>query len=210
MQMPQARKRLTLPVCRPAPGADTPLLIADVRPTLTERIIATVRVSDVPNLIWSDRGRAPNGYAKGMAVAFARVYAKWKIRNSAALMMAAANSGDDTRDALSWYNSRFQPKAMDNTKAGADTLRHLFVLLMGLGMRESSGRYCEGRDMSANNVSPDTAEAGLFQMSLSIGVASANPARRPLVELYNELNVIPYTGYRMVFEQGVTCSAGQV
>src|SRR5262249_24888212 len=93
-------KRLTLPVCRPAPSADTPLSIADVRPTLTERIIATVRVSDVPNLIWSDRGRAPSGYAKGMAVAFARVYAKWKIRNSAALVMAAANSGDDTRDAL--------------------------------------------------------------------------------------------------------------
>src|SRR6516165_9407772 len=116
--MPQARKRLTLPVCRPAPGADTPLSIADVTPTLTERIIATVGVSDVPNLIWSDRGLAPNGYAKGMAVA----YAKWKIGNSAALVMAAANSGDDTRDALSWYNSRFQPKAMDNTKAGADTL----------------------------------------------------------------------------------------
>src|SRR5215831_12920140 len=100
MQMPQARKRLTLPVCRPAPGADTPLSIADVTPTLTERIIATVGVSDVPNLIWSDRGLAPSGYAKGMAVAFARVYAKWKIRNSAALVMAAANSGDDTRDAL--------------------------------------------------------------------------------------------------------------
>ena len=113
--MPQARKRLTLPVCRPAPGADTPLSIADVTPTLTGRIIATVGVSDVPNLIWSDRGRAPSGYAKGMAVAFARVYAKWKIGNSAALMMAAANSGDDTRDALSWYNSRFQPKAMDNS-----------------------------------------------------------------------------------------------
>ena len=61
-------------------------------PTLTERIIATVGVSDVPNLIWSDRGLAPNGYAKGMAVAFARVYAKWTIGNSAALMMAAANS----------------------------------------------------------------------------------------------------------------------
>src|SRR5262249_55234667 len=125
--MPQARKRLTLPVCRPAPGADTPLSIAAVTPTLHERIISHVGVSDVPNLIWSDRGPAPSGYAKGMAVAFARVYAKWKMRNSAALVMAAANSGDDTRDALSWYNSRFQPKAMDNSKAGAEPLRPLFV-----------------------------------------------------------------------------------
>jgi hypothetical protein len=37
--------------------------------------------------------------------------------------------------------------------------------MMGLGMRESSGQHCEGRDMSADNVSSDTAEAGLFQMS---------------------------------------------
>src|SRR5262249_22053059 len=146
MQMPQARKRLTLPVCRPAPGADTPSSIADVSPTLTERIIATVGVSDVSNLIWSDRGLAPSGYANGIAAALARVYAKGKIGNPDARRMAAANSGDDTRDALSWYNSRFQPKAMDNTKAGADTLRHLFVLLFGLGMRESRGRYCEGPD----------------------------------------------------------------
>src|SRR5215831_15008830 len=102
--------------------------IADVTPTLTERIIATVEETDVPNLIWTDRGLAPSGYTKGMAVAFARVYAKWKTGNSAELVMAAANSRDDTRDALSLYNSRFQPKAMDNSKAGADTLRHLFVL----------------------------------------------------------------------------------
>ena len=38
---------------------------------------------------------------------------------------------------------------MDNSQDGIDTLRHLFVLLLGLGARESSGRYCEGRDMSA-------------------------------------------------------------
>ena len=197
--MPQARKRLTLPVCRPAPGADTPLSIADVTPTSTERIIATVRGSDVPNLIWSDRGLAPSGYAKGMAVAFARVYAKWKIRNSAALVMAAANSGDDTRDALSWYNSRFQPKAMDNTKAGADTLRHLFVLLFGLGMRESSGRYCEGRDRSARNISADSAEAGLFQMSWDAHTADAE-----ILRLFGEYRASQDDGLLAIFREGVT------
>ena len=197
--MPQARKRLTLPVCRPAPGADTPSSIADVTPTLTERIIATVRVSDVPNLIWSDRGRAPSGYAKGMAVAFARVYAKWKIGNSAALVMAAANSGDDTRDALSWHNSRFQPTAMDNTKAGADTLRHLFVLLFGLGMRESSGRYCEGRDRSIRNIGADSAEAGLFQMSWDAHTADAE-----ILQLFGEYRASQDDGLLAIFREGVT------
>ena len=46
------------------------------------------------------------------------------------------------------------------TRTGAVTLRHLFALILGLGMRESSGRYCEGRDMSASNVSAETAECG--------------------------------------------------
>jgi hypothetical protein len=54
---------------------------------------------------------------------------------------------------------------MRNDVSGIDTLRHLFVLMIGLGMRESSGRYCEGRDQSASNTSADTAEAGLFQTS---------------------------------------------
>src|SRR6516165_1943153 len=168
-------------------------------PASAGRIIATVRVSDVPNLIWSDRGRAPSGYAKGMAVAFARVYAKWKIGNSAALVMAAANSGDDTRDALSWYNSRFQPKAMDNGKAGADTLRHLFVLLFGLGMRESSGRYCEGRDRSARNISADSAEAGLFQMSWDAHTADAE-----ILQLFGEYRASQDDGLLAIFCEGVT------
>ena len=55
---------------------------------------------------------------------------------------------------------------MDNDAAGVDTVRHLFVLLIGLGMRESSGKYCEGRDKSASNRSAETAEAGLFQLTM--------------------------------------------
>jgi len=50
-------------------------------------------------------------------------------------------------------------------------------LLIGLGMRESSGRYCEGRDQSASNTSSDTAEAGLFQTSWNINTASPEIGR---------------------------------
>src|SRR4029450_413972 len=59
------------------------------------------------------------------------------------------------------------------TVDGLDTLRHLFVLMIGLGMRESSGKYCEGRDMSASNVTADTCEAGLFQTSWNIRASAA-------------------------------------
>jgi len=52
---------------------------------------------------------------------------------------------------------------------------------MGLGMRESSGRYCEGRDRNANNVTSDTAEAGLFQMSWDIH--GVKPGHRLAVQI---------------------------
>jgi len=71
---------------------------------------------------------------------------------------------------------------MDNSQDGIDTLRHLFVLMLGLGARESSGRYCEGRDMSATNTSADTAEASMYQTSWNI--RSCSPAIPPLLREY--------------------------
>lgn len=63
-----------------------------------------------------------------------------------------------------------------------DTLRHLFVLMTGLGMRESSGRACEGRDQSASNGTADTAKAGLFQCSCKL--SSAHPLLGTLFAYY--------------------------
>jgi hypothetical protein len=40
-------------------------------------------------------------------------------------------------------------------------------------MRESSGRWCEGRDRSAQNVTATRAEAGLFQTSWNARVGSS-------------------------------------
>jgi hypothetical protein len=54
--------------------------------------------------------------------------------------------------------------------------------MLGLGARESSGRYCEGRDMSADNVSSDTAEASLYQTSWNI--RSCSSAIPPLLQEY--------------------------
>ena len=106
---------------------------------------------------------APKGYIRGMAVMFGRVYCKMNANRDAASEMATADSGDDSVDALTWYAPEFSQLGMDNSAPGVDVLRHLFVLLTGLGMRESSGRHCEGRDMDAGNTGADTAEAGLFQ-----------------------------------------------
>jgi len=192
------------PVLRQAPVLP-PHLVPTTVPALPaamtqETIDQICRIADGSELAryrWDDRGVAPRGYIRGMAVTFGEVYSKWKAGDHAARVMAAANSGNDSTDALAWYDSEFRRAGMTNDVAGAPTLRHLFVLLIGLGMRESSGRYCEGRDRSANNVTADTAEAGLFQMSWD-----ARGASPELLGLFAAYSAHPQ-GFLSVFQDGV-------
>lgn len=165
----------------------------------SDRIAALAAQADLRSYRWLDRGRAPIGYVKGMAVAFGRTYCKFKAGDAAAVRMAAAPSVADARtDALAWYADEFVALGMGNGVSGTDTLRHAFVLLTGLGMRESSGQYCEGRDMSANNVTGDTAEAGLFQVSYNS--RSASPLLTTIMQRYQGS-----TDLLGVFREGVTC-----
>jgi hypothetical protein len=139
-----------------------------------------------------------------MALVYARIYCKLKAEDAAAVEMAKANTGDTDRDALAWYSDIFAAAGMDNENAGIDTLRHLFVLLIGLGMRESSGKYCEGRDRSASNTTAETAEAGLFQTSFN--ARNASPL---LPELFAQYSANP-NGFIEVFREGVHCSAADL
>lgn len=155
-------------------------------PTLNDEQIEAIcelaAKSKLATYNWKDRGKAPAGYIKGMAIAWSTVYRKYLAGDSSVGEMAKANTGNDAKDAISWYNSNFAALGMNNDEAGPDTLRHLFVLLTGLGMRESSGQHCEGRDQSASNTSSDTAEAGLFQESSNS--LSASPEMQKLYDEY--------------------------
>jgi hypothetical protein len=121
--------------------------------------------SPVASYKWQARGSAPIGYVKGMAVAFARVYCKLKLGDAAATDMATADIGDEERDALAHLRFSFVMHGMDNSRGGPDVLRHLFVLMYALGMRESSGQYSVGRDPGNKNPAASSSEAGLFQVS---------------------------------------------
>jgi uncharacterized protein (TIGR02594 family) len=171
------------------------------------KIVQLAAVSDLARHSWSGRGAAPSGYIKGMAVSFGNLYAKWKKGNSAAAVMAAPNSGESGHDALAWYDGHFAALGLrngpDESKSG-DTLRHLFVLLTGLGMRESSGRCCEGRDRSALNTTAETAEAGLFQQSWNSRVASPE-----LPKLFAEYSA-NRQGFYSIFSEGVRPHAGDL
>jgi hypothetical protein len=164
------------------------------------RICQLASTSTIAAYNWRNRGKAPAGYIKGMAVSFAKVYGNLSAGDANAVEMAKAMTDDAARDALKHYEEIFQQARMDNSKDGADTLRHLFVLMLGLGMRESSGRYCEGRDRSAHNTSADTAEAGLFQTSFNARAAS------PLLpRLFTDFMARPSPSYIDVFKEGVHC-----
>ena len=145
-------------------------------------IIAIADSSAIANYSWRDRGKAPKGYTAGIALCFALAATALAKDNQTAITMAQADRNDDDKDALSWYRDQFDDLGMDNSEDGIDTLRHLFALMLGLGMRESSGKYCEGRDMSADNCTAETAEAGLFQTSWNI--RSCNSRIPPLLPRY--------------------------
>lgn len=160
--------------------------------------------SSLATVRWRDRGKAPIGYIKGMAVVYASVYCKLKAGNSIAIEMSKANTSSISKDALAWYNEKFRSIGMDNNTSGVNTLRHLFVLLVGLGMRESSGKHCVGRDRSASNTTSETAEAGLFQTSFN--ARNANPLLKVLFNEYSNNQ----SGFLDVFKEGVRCRASDI
>jgi peptidoglycan hydrolase-like protein with peptidoglycan-binding domain len=159
--------------------------------------------SSLARVRWLERGTAPLGYIKGMAVMFAVVARKLAQGDPAALEMASASSGDSRHDALAHYAPQFAALGMRNDVSGIDTLRHLFALMIGLGMRESSGNYCEGFDREENRdpLTSESAEAGLFQMSWN--ARSMSPFIRQLFDDYQRNG----GGYKSIFAEGVRCTA---
>lgn len=181
---PSASPDVTMPVFTPAP-VTTPA--PGVTPTATHSPAVTsvwpdiltineiVSASSCRDYKWKDRGRAPGGYVKGLAYVFAQ-----KVCGGVPPL------GDESRDALKWFE---KPATLVNT----------YTLLLGLGMRESSGKYAEGWDKSGTHAKSDEYEAGLFQFSYnSIG---ASGSLRPLYAHYQahpELCLLP------VFMEGAT------
>jgi hypothetical protein len=176
-------------------------------PPLNDRAISMIcslaNASKIADYAWRDRGQAPQGYIEGMAVAWSTIVRNFLNNDSSAIEMAKANTHNASKDALSWYADVFDDFDMDNSEPGLDTLRHLFVLQLGLGMRESSGQHCCGRDMSASNVSSDTAEAGLFQMSWNASTCSEE-----MLKLFDQFDqVAPCDQCNLeIFKKEVGCS----
>jgi len=162
--------------------------------------------SDVSDLIWDDRGVAPLAYIKGMALAYATCVRKLERGDMTMHEIAKADiTGDTEHDALALYRDQFMKIGMQTGLPGRPVLRAVFVFLLGLGMRESSGKHCCGRDQTADNVQSDTCEAGLFQTSWNYH-ACATDAETLFDEYRHALEYPEPQCQLKAFEDGVSCS----
>lgn len=210
---------------RPKPKpTPTPIATATPKPTpvpttiplsigptpYADQIRELANVSSCAQYNWNNRGQAPIGYIKGMAISFAHSYCRLKKNNSVpdsvVQIMSAPNTYADANDALAHYQDIFSSMSFTNDVAGVGPLLSLYSLGIGLGMRESSGSYCEGWDTSAgSNRSSDTGEAGLFQTSYdSITASSA------LTTLYSDYKLNTSKCLLNTFKEGVSCGSSSI
>ena len=181
-------------------------------PELVSKICALAMASPVAEFNWPDRGMMPPGYTKGMCLTYAGVVMRWHSHDSAATEMAKANTHNSDKDVLSWYAGKFEELGFSNDEAGLDTLRHLWMLIHGLGPCESSGRHCEGRDTSVPvgyyGDPSTTTEAGMFQTSWDAHSCSNEIDKlfdtwSPSLELERGFPQC----YLDTFREGVSCSS---
>jgi hypothetical protein len=180
---------------QPAPGTPPPAGSATYIPgaaLLNPADVAnTVAGSPCAAVFWRDRGRAPIGFIKGMAVVHAQSFCELRSGGDVPALAMSRPPGDPRQDVLPHYG---MVAAMP-----AERLLDLHTLGIGFGMRESSGNPQEGRDMSASNVTGETAEAGLFQTSF-------NAMRQPepwLQRLYDSYRAAPERCHAGIFAEGV-------
>lgn len=176
-----------------------------------QKIIQIASGSACAKYRFKDRGTAPLGYMKGMAILYARGLCDRSgivFRHASQPMSLRKNSKGYYVDALKHYEGIFSDAGMSNATAGVDTFRHVMTLMIGLGMRESSGKYCCGRDGSASNVTADTAEAGVMQTSWN-----SRSSNSDLVKLFESYRQPSSRDLLEVFREGVSasyCSASQL
>lgn len=171
-------------------------------PPQVSDISAIARTSECATHRWANgQGRAPRGYTEGVALVFARAVCH---PDRAEVMAASAGPGrPGASDALDVYRRELAAVGMTGTSAGADKLRYTYLILLGLGMEESSGRYCMGRYMRDPFSSADSAESGLFQTSW--GAHRRNAALEPLFRRYQRDD----SGCLLsTFRPGISCPAG--
>jgi peptidoglycan hydrolase-like protein with peptidoglycan-binding domain len=179
-------------------------------------ITSIVDKSMIINTFWTNgnRGYAPQGYYYGMALMFATLYDRLKKGEAIASELVKELASSEDKDALRKYNDVFEGLGMHNNSP-SNRLRHLFVLMFGLGLMESNGKYCCGWDRAKENgwggrgtpvsPKPENSEAGLFQTSYDIITSIGAPTRKTLEDIYANYKE-NQDGFFEYFSKGAKCS----
>lgn len=183
-----------------SPGVTKPSV-----PLYTKQIKDLAAKSVCTQINWESRGRSPAGYIKGMSLAYARSLCRIKATNKkpAAVLLAASNSGNTAKDVLAHYQDVMDRLGLVTRSAGESPLHATYLIGIGLGMKESSGRHCVGWDEAAGaNRASNEAEAGLFQASFNSMRASPE-----LKKLYEEYLANPTRCHLETFKEGASCKS---
>lgn len=142
------------------------------------RIIEISANSALSSFDWPQgHHRVARGFTKGMALAFARTYCKLLAGDPIAVETAGPIVEDPEVDSLYRARAKFAEAGLSLQGTPADILRKVYVLLMGLGVNESDGKWNEGRYMKDDFAEHDSAEAGIFQTAYGITYKHENAQR---------------------------------
>ena len=147
---------------------------------------------------WKDRGRAPIGYLTGLALTQMR--GESRAAHGSILGM---NLGSPDKDTLAHYKPGLDAAGIPLTTA-QDRAAATYLILAGLGMRESSGNYLEGWDESASGLKESTAETGLFQVSYG-----SMPKHDEIAKIYDEYRADISGCMLTQFEPGTKAQTGK-
>ncbi|MFV0387458.1 MAG: hypothetical protein ACK5NT_01790, partial [Pyrinomonadaceae bacterium] len=189
-------RKLELTQVENAKSFSTPISTSELTSEQITKIKEIAEKCACAKYSWKDRGKAPLGYIKGMAISYAQSYLDLKTKNGGAVAVMSQALGDSKSDALAHYAT--------TGETPFDRLRSVYTLATGLGMRESSGRTNVGWDKSKLKLpkpiqpTEENSEAGLFQVSWD----SRN--RSPyLLKLYEQYKSNPNKCQLETFSEGV-------
>lgn len=128
-------------------------------PADQKEITALALASSCAKASFSGQGVPPSGYIRGISLTFARAVCHPERDGS---KIASQPLGDAGKDALAHYGL-----------TDDDRLAAVYALMIGSAARESSWRWCVGKDAGASNTSAETCEAGLYQTSYNSRSASS-------------------------------------
>lgn len=176
-------------------------------------IASIVDRSKTTRLIWENgnRGKAPHGYYYGMAMTYANLYERLKNGEPIAKALAQPLHSSKDKDALTRFKSQFTNQSLGQLSTDTERLRGLFVLLFGLGLMESNGRYCCGWDRGkltgwgkpSKKIEPTAAnsEAGLFQTSYDILQSIDSATKNLMTQILANYNA-SQEGFLYYFSKG--------